>query len=541
MEPFILIALVVLAIPFVLPIVAWVSARGTRKRMEMLVSAIERQRDEIDLLRSRLNALELQPEAWREPSAPPRAAPPVPGEPARPVVPPVGPAKPIVPPAPPARPVVPAAPVVPPAEGVKPVVPPPQPAKPIVPPAATARPAAPASPPASPPVPPARTAPPPSSPPPPPAPAFDWESLIGVKAFAAIAGIATVITAVSFLNYAAESGWLQPPIRVAIGVVVAVALLVVCELKAARKYPATANAMDAAAIAVLFATFFAAHALWNLIPAVVTFGLLGVVTALAVLLSIRRESLFIAVLGLLGGFATPILLSTGENRPIPLFAYLLLLNIGLSWVAHAKGWPILTWLTLAFTVVYQWGWVFKFLDVSSLPLAMGIFLVFPVVAAAGMIVGPRRDGRDSPDRRFAHSALVASVLPLLFAVYLAAIPQYGANAGLLFGFLLLVDLGLLALAIARGDELLHAVGAVTTMVVMAVWLSASYADSGRRRSRSASRRCSSSSTCWRPQSRAGSAGGSKGRAGRPPLPRRCCCSCFPCSRPSSLRWSTRGR
>ena len=39
-------------------------------------------------------------------------------------------------------------------------------------------------------------------------------------------------------------------------------------------------------------------------------------TALAVLLSIRRESLFIAVLGLLGGFATPALLSTGENRPI---------------------------------------------------------------------------------------------------------------------------------------------------------------------------------------------------------------------------------
>ncbi len=66
------------------------------------------------------------------------------------------------------------------------------------------------------------------------------------------------------------------------------------------------------------------------------------VTAIAVLLSIRRESLFIAVLGLLGGFATPALLSTGENRPIPLFAYLLLLNVGLAQVAHAKRWPVLT-------------------------------------------------------------------------------------------------------------------------------------------------------------------------------------------------------
>ena len=90
--------------------------------------------------------------------------------------------------------------------------------------------------------------------------------------------------------------------------------------------------------------------------------LLGVVTALAVLLSIRRESLFIAVLGLLGGFATPALLSTGENRPIPLFAYLMLLNIGLAWVAYRQTWPLLTALTLVLTTLYQWGWVFKFLD-----------------------------------------------------------------------------------------------------------------------------------------------------------------------------------
>ena len=87
-------------------------------------------------------------------------------------------------------------------------------------------------------------------------------------------------------------------------------------------------------------------------------------TALAVLLSVRRESLFIAVLGLLGGFATPALLSTGENRPVPLFAYLLLLNVGLAWVAYRQTWPVLTVLTLILTTIYQWGWVFKFLSQS---------------------------------------------------------------------------------------------------------------------------------------------------------------------------------
>ncbi len=294
-----------------------------------------------------------------------------------------------------------------------------------------------------------------------------------MKLFAAIAGIALVVAAVFFLKYSIEAGWLQPPVRVAIGILVALALLVVCEMKAARRYPATANAMDAAAIAILFATFFAAHALWNLIPSLVAFGLLALVTLIAVLLSIRRESLFIAVLGLLGGFATPALLSTGENRPIPLFAYLLLLNVGLAQVARVKRWPVLTGLTLVLTTIYQWGWVLKFLDRSSVPLAMGVFLLFPLAAIAGlMFAGRRHTGASDKDGQdFEQTALVSSVMPLLFALYLAAVPAYGARPSLLFGFLFIIDAGLLAIALARRQGLLHAVSALATMLVMATWIS----------------------------------------------------------------------
>ena len=62
-----------------------------------------------------------------------------------------------------------------------------------------------------------------------------------------IAGIALVVAAVFFLRYSLDNGWLQPPVRVVIGILAGIGLLVVCELKAARKYPATANALDAAA------------------------------------------------------------------------------------------------------------------------------------------------------------------------------------------------------------------------------------------------------------------------------------------------------
>ena len=467
--------LVVLAVPFVVPIAAWVSARRVRRRLEYLETVVAEQQSEIHVLSARLEKMGRA--AAAEPPVPPamEAEPVAPQEHAPPPV-PVQPveepetAPPIPAPEVPALEKVPipiahiadeaARPSALEAEPERPAHPEPEPER-----------VEPPIPPYTQPAPVART------------PAFDWENLVGVKLFSAIAGIALVLAAIFFLRYSIEHGWLQPPVRVAIGLVVAVGLLIACELKAARRYPVTANALDAAAIAILFSTFFAAHALWNLIPASATFGLLAIVTALAVLLSIRRESLFIAVLGLLGGFATPALLSTGENRPIPLFAYLLMLNIGLAWIAYRKTWPVLTWLTLVLTTVYQWGWVFRFLDSSSLPLAMGVFIVFPVASVAALLVGGRSFGGDaggpSDVRHFERSALIAAGLPALFAVYLAAVPAYGARPALLFGFVLLLDIGLLAIAMARRHPMMHATAALTTVLAMATWLAVSYAADAR--------------------------------------------------------------
>ena len=495
---FLFFALLIAAIPFVLPIASWVSARRTRGLVEDLAATLDEQGRTIESLKEQLTQLRRQvTEAPRTQAEDRRAAAPAPSV-ATPSVRPAAPPAPSVPAPvlPPSRPAAekPAAPAPLPAPGR--IVEPPSvrvsmersvPPRPSIPPAAPAPIAASATGGATmsgtaaalPPRPP-RT-PPPPVPPEPPAPAFDWESLVGVKLFSGIAGIALVFAAVYFLKYSVEHGWLQPPVRVIIGITVALTLLVVCELKAARRYPSTANALDAAAIAILFSTFFAAHELWHLIPSSVTFILLGVVTALAVLLSIRRESLFIAVLGLLGGFATPVLLSTGQNQPIPLFAYLTLLNIGLAWVAYRQTWPVLTTMTLVLTTLYQWGWVFKFLDRSQLTLAMAIFLLFPLTSLTGLILSKRRMTGDAPtgaDRTFERTAMFAAVVPLFFAVYVSAVPSYGDRPGLLFGFLLLVDAGLLAVALARRQGILHAAGALTTLVVMASWLGLSYTAAG---------------------------------------------------------------
>jgi Predicted membrane protein (DUF2339) len=353
----------------------------------------------------------------------------------------------------------------PPAPAPAPVI-----ASPVPQPAAVA-----AEPPPPPPQPPRPAAPAPAPAPAPAAAAsrpfaIDWENVVGIKLFSWIAGIALVLAAVFLFKYSVDHGWLRPPVRAGIGLVTGIALLIVCELRLARNYQFTANAMHGAGIAILYATLFAMHQLWRLIPAGASFVGMILVTAAAVYLSTRRESVFIALLGLIGGFATPALLSSGENRPLALFSYLLLLNGGMSWIAYRKRWPLLTALSVALTTFYQWGWISKYLDAGQLPLAAGIFAVFALVGAASLWDA----GADRKRAAFTRIAQAAAVLPLLFAFFTAVVPEYGARVHVLFGFLLLMACGLAAIALWRGPEWLHALGGLAVLLTWLVWLTVSY-------------------------------------------------------------------
>lgn len=438
---------------FVCTVVAVVMAVVAGRRATTAREEIAALRSTIDMLGRRVTELRVEMEKGRGTAAAATEAPPPPKQPEPPPQP--------VPPQTVPEPLPQTIPEPLPTPAPTPTPPPQQPPTPI----AQPRPSAPPPPPPPPPP----TPPPPTAyrkPPTPPKPPFDWESLVGVKLFSWIAGVALVLAAVFFLRYSVEHGWLSPTVRATMGLLTGTALLVVCELRVARDYKFTANALHGAGIAILYATLFATHALWHLLPSGVVFGLMLIVTAVAVLLSIRRDSIFIALLGLLGGFATPALLSTGENRPIGLFSYLLLLNVGLAWVAYRKRWPLLTACSVVLSVIYQWAWVAKFLTPSQLPLAMGIFVAFAVMAVTALWIGRGADERQS---LFDRISIAGAALPLLFAAYSAAVPAYGARYNFLFGFLFLLAAGLALIARLRGPQWLHAVGGASVVLVFLLW------------------------------------------------------------------------
>ncbi|HEY3351237.1 MAG TPA: DUF2339 domain-containing protein [Thermoanaerobaculia bacterium] len=224
---------------------------------------------------------------------------------------------------------------------------------------------------------------------PPSAARMDWESFVGIKLFSWIAAIFLTIGAILFLRYSIDRGWLTEPVQMAIGLAAGAGLLVLCELRAARRYAVTANALDAAGLVILFATLFAAHARWGILGSGAAFVALAAVAALAVILAVRHDSTFIALLGLLGGFATPVLL--GTTWPV-LFPFLGLLAAGLFAFAVLRKAPLLHALAGLATLAVLGSWFVRSLTPDllgpALTAACGLALFYFFAPALGARLAP---------------------------------------------------------------------------------------------------------------------------------------------------------
>ena len=150
-----------------------------------------------------------------------------------------------------------------------------------------------------------------------------------MKGAAWVGGIALITSAIFFARWTIDQGLLTPELRFALMVLGGISALVAAEIGLRKGYERTANPLSGAGIAILYIAFFAGHSRYELISLPTAFAGMVFVTVTACVLSVRYDAFPTAVLGLLGGFATPVALSTGEDRPIGLFSYILLLNLGL--------------------------------------------------------------------------------------------------------------------------------------------------------------------------------------------------------------------
>jgi uncharacterized membrane protein len=200
-------------------------------------------------------------------------------------------------------------------------------------------------------------------------------------------GVLVLFVGLAFLaKYAIDHALLPPELRLAAVGAAGIALFA-GGFRLGGKSPdklAYALTLQGAGVAVLYLAVFAAFRLYQFLPAGAAFAALGLVCAFAAVIAVAQNAAVMAFIGFAGGFAAPILVSTGQGNHVGLFSYYLLLGVAIAALAWVKAWRSLNLLGFfaTFGVATLWG-VLKYRPehfATAQPFLIAFFLVYLVAA-----------------------------------------------------------------------------------------------------------------------------------------------------------------
>lgn len=196
-------------------------------------------------------------------------------------------------------------------------------------------------------------------------------------------GVLILFLGLAFLlRYTAERVTVPIEMRYASVALVGAGLLVLGWLLRKRR-PDYAIVLQGAGIGVFYLTTIAAMKVHALLPVAEGFAFLFGVAVLSALLAVLQNAPVLAIIAALEGFAAPVLASTGENNPVGLFTYLLVLDVGILLVAWFRAWRILNLIGVVGTFTLAVGWAQKYYTDEQFhtvqPFLVAFFLLFVLV------------------------------------------------------------------------------------------------------------------------------------------------------------------
>ena len=269
-------------------------------------------------------------------------------------------------------------------------------------------------------------------------------------------GVAILFTGIAFLaKYAADSGLLPIELRFAAIGFVAMALTALgWRLREQRRDYALV--LQGGGIAVLYLTVFAALRLYQLLPASLAGVLLVAIAVAAAVLAVGQDARVLALVGAAGGFAAPVLASTGTGDHVVLFSYYLVLNLGIFVVAWFKAWRELNLAGFLFTYGIGAAWGARNYQPSDLgsvePFLVIFFLLYVAVAVLFALRQPPRL------RGYVDGSLVFGVPLATFALQHRLMEPYELGAAYSVLGMAALYIGLATFVLRRLDRPLRLLG-----------------------------------------------------------------------------------
>ncbi|MFH0822330.1 MAG: DUF2339 domain-containing protein, partial [Pseudomonadota bacterium] len=173
-----------------------------------------------------------------------------------------------------------------------------------------------------------------------------------------------------FLKYAFDNEWIGPTGRVTMGIMAGIGMSFWGDRLVRKGMTALGQGLMGGGTAILYVSLFAAYSFYHLIPQPAAFGAMVIITAAGVALAVLNDAVGLSLLAVLGGFLTPVLLSTGQDARDALCAYITLLDLGVLAVGLFRNWRSLQLLAFTGTWLLFGAWFARYYSSPALVITL---------------------------------------------------------------------------------------------------------------------------------------------------------------------------
>ncbi|WP_079241138.1 DUF2339 domain-containing protein [Chryseobacterium indologenes] len=226
-----------------------------------------------------------------------------------------------------------------------------------------------------------------------------------------IIGIFTLVLGIGyFVKYAIDKNWIGEAARAGIGFCTGAGIIITGHFLR-KNYQVFSSIITGGGVAVLYFTATIAFREYHLFTQNTAFIITALITAASIILSYYYKSEVLIIFSLIGGFAAPLMISTGQSNYLFLFIYITLLNTGMLAASFLQHWKSVGWTAYIFTTGYLFSWTNESPEILSITFYLISYLIFYIFALHDYF---RRNILSTSDILILALANFSSILGLLY-------------------------------------------------------------------------------------------------------------------------------
>lgn len=180
----------------------------------------------------------------------------------------------------------------------------------------------------------------------------DLEKIIGESWINKVGILILIIGIFLGVKYSIDNNLISPIVRVLLGYLAGISLLMF-GFRLRTNYNSYSAVLVSGAMAVFYFITYIAYEQYYLIALLVAFVMMVIFTIFTILASVWYDKMVISIIGLVGAYAVPFLLSSDSGTLWILVSYIFLINIGILVVCIKKSWKIPAYIAFVFTSIIQ--------------------------------------------------------------------------------------------------------------------------------------------------------------------------------------------